>query len=435
MNEFIKMLLSMSACGTLLLFLILGLKQFYKNKFSRRWQYYIWVIAVLRFLLPFAPDTMNIRSLLEIFQTTAATNESPPSRNGDVSPNIGGNEPQRPPLPTLMPENDPTAFAAPKPFPIYGCVFFVWSASALALFVRKITIYRQFIRFIRSGNTQVSDIKTLNLLSCHKETMHVRTKVELYRNDSIVSPIMVGFFRPSIILPAVELDDEGLSYIFMHELRHCKQRDMFYKWLVQIVICIHWFNPFVYLLEKEINKACELSCDEAVIAMLDDYARRGYGDTLISFYKSNNFRKSSFASVTLTEGAKELKERLGAIMYYKKKTKTTRMATGMLTLCIIFGAAFDSNIAGSINTVSGNVMLSPSGMWGDLHVNSCSAEIMAHFGDSVSCSLKAETVSGQIKGSYWGKQSKLEKEFTGTVGSNPQFMISLKTISGTIQIN
>lgn len=35
------------------------------------------------------------------------------------------------------------------------------------------------------------------------------------------------------------------------------------------MVCIHWFNPFVYLLEKEVNRACELSCDEAVVFMLD----------------------------------------------------------------------------------------------------------------------------------------------------------------------
>ena len=53
MNEFIKILLSLSVSGALLLLLILGLKPLYKNKFSKRWQYYIWIVVALRFLLPF----------------------------------------------------------------------------------------------------------------------------------------------------------------------------------------------------------------------------------------------------------------------------------------------------------------------------------------------------------------------------------------------
>lgn len=75
MNEFMKILLSLSVSGTLLLLLILGLKQIYKNTFSRRWQYYIWVIVVLRFLIPFTPDTINVRSLFEMLNTTVITNK------------------------------------------------------------------------------------------------------------------------------------------------------------------------------------------------------------------------------------------------------------------------------------------------------------------------------------------------------------------------
>ncbi len=88
--------------------------------------------------------------------------------------------------------------------------------------------------------------------------------------------MLIGFFRPRIILPTHELEDKELFYIFVHELIHYKQRDMFYKWLIQIVMCAHWFNPFIYLLEKEVNKSCELSCDEKVISVLDDTARHEY---------------------------------------------------------------------------------------------------------------------------------------------------------------
>ena len=139
-------------------------------------------------------------------------------------------------------------------------------------------------------------------------------------------------------MPVCELEDKALSYIFVHELIHYKQRDMFYKWLIQIVVCVHWFNPFVYLLEKKVNKSCELSCDEKAISVLDDKARREYGDTLISFLKSNNLYKSSLASVTLTEGTEQLKERLGAIMKFKKKSKYVVAITTIFSafICVCF---------------------------------------------------------------------------------------------------
>ncbi|MCI9560603.1 MAG: M56 family metallopeptidase, partial [Lachnospiraceae bacterium] len=197
-----------------------------------------------------------------------------------------------------------------------------------------------FIQYIKAGNKEVSDIKILNLLSDCEEKLNIKTRVELSCNPLVASPMLIGFFRPRIVLPVRELEDKELSYIFVHELTHYKQRDMFYKWLIQIVVCVHWFNPFVYLLEKEVNKFCELSCDEKVISILDEKAKREYGDTLISFLKSNNPYKSSLASVTLTEGAEQLKERLGAIMNFKSKTKTIRVLTVILTLFILSGAVF-----------------------------------------------------------------------------------------------
>ena len=333
MNEFMKILLSLSVSGALLLLLILGLKPLYKNRFSKRWQYYIWIIVALRFLLPFTPNTTIVGSLFEKFDTAAITNEIPTIPNVPVQVSPGNNEAE-----PIQTNRDMTAAAALEPFNKYVCLFFIWSALALVLFVRRITVYQGFIQYIKAGNTEVSDIKILNLLSDCEEKLNIKTRVELSYNSLIASPIMIGFFRPRIVLPVHELEDKELSYIFVHELTHYKQRDMFYKWLIQIVVCAHWFNPFVYLLEKEVNKSCELSCDEKVISVLDDTARREYGDTLISFLKSNNLYKSSLASVTLTEGAEQLKERLGAIMKFREKSKVIIAITTIFTVaaCVCF---------------------------------------------------------------------------------------------------
>ncbi len=336
MNEFMKILLSLSVSGALLLILILGLKPLYKNRFSKRWQYYIWIVVALRFLLPFTPDTTIVGSLFEKFDTAAITNEIPTIPNVPVQVSPGNNEAE-----PIQTNRDMTAATTLEPFNKYVCLFFIWSALALVLFVRRITVYQGFIQYIKAGNTEVSDIKILNLLSDCEEKLNIKTRVELSYNSLIASPIMIGFFRPRIVLPVHELEDKELSYIFVHELTHYKQRDMFYKWLIQIVVCAHWFNPFVYLLEKEVNKSCELSCDEKVISVLDDTARREYGDILISFLKSNNLYKSSLASVTLTEGAEQLKERLGAIMKFRKKSKVIIAITAIFTVavCICFFVA------------------------------------------------------------------------------------------------
>ncbi len=324
MSEFLKVLLSLSVSGGLLLLLILALKPFYKNRCSRRWQYYIWMAAVLRFLLPFAPGFTVVGSLFEQLDAAAVTDEISFEEDAPVSVNTGSDRCQERTASDMR----------------WLCLFFIWSVPAMVLLVRRITCYQAFTRYVKAGNTKVAELKTLNLLSDWEEKLSVRPGVELSCNLFVTSPIMIGFFCPEIILPARELEEKELSYIFAHELVHYRQKDMFIKWLVQIVVCVHWFNPSAYVLEQKVNQCCELSCDETVISMLGAKERRAYGDMLISFLKSDNSCKSSFASVTLTEGAKQIKERLGAIMNFKKKNRKAVVFTGALTLLFALCAVF-----------------------------------------------------------------------------------------------
>ncbi len=351
MNEFLKILLSLSLSGTLLLLLIWCLKKIYGDKFSKCWQYYIWIIVAVRFLLPVTPDVSIIGTLFEKSGTLTAAGHYSAGFNMPVTINEDINASGQ------IQENKQvtTSASTHNPFHIYTVLFLLWAAPALALFTRKITLYNSFIRYIKATNTEISDEKVLSLLFDCESQLHVRRRntlsaslldkanVMLYHNEAIGSPMMIGFFRPGIMLPALELEDKELTYIFMHELTHYKRKDIFYKWLIQIVVCVHWFNPFVYQLEKEVNKCCELSCDEKVISALDDKARREYGDMLLSFLKSDYFHKRPFGSVTLTEGAAQLKERLGAIMNFRRKKKSV----AIISLVTAFLLSFSGFILGA----------------------------------------------------------------------------------------
>lgn len=119
-----------------------------------------------------------------------------------------------------------------------------------------------------------------------------------------------------------------------------KRRDMFYKWLVQLTVCLHWFNPLVYFMSREINRACEFSCDEAVLAKIECGSAQDYGNTLLSAMAAVERYRKDFGAVTLSGNKQLLRERLVVIMRFKKKSMGTRLLTGVLTLCIMFAAAF-----------------------------------------------------------------------------------------------
>lgn len=113
----------------------------------------------------------------------------------------------------MMNENTGAANVQHNSLDIYGYLFFIWLTCALLILIRKITIYQGFIQYVNAGNEEVSDIKILNLLSDCEKNLNIKTRAEIYRNVLIASPVIIGFFRPRIILPVKELTDKELYYI------------------------------------------------------------------------------------------------------------------------------------------------------------------------------------------------------------------------------
>ncbi len=362
-EEFMKMLLSLSFSGACLFLLVLILVRLTRNRLSRRWQYYIWLLVVLRFLVPVTfPNTVTgklfqsveqavagkytVDDAMDIAASKAWSEEGQEDtadkiKNGEGQPDKaegGGpavlSEPVRLQEELTVTFEEDASSGIPGGFLLW--LFVIWAVGAFGLLMRKITVYQSYMRFLKSGNAEVSDPAMLNLLAEAEEALGIRRTIELYRNPMIASPIMTGFFRPGIVMPDKKMTDKELNCVFTHELVHFKYRDMFYKWLVQVTICVHWFNPFVWLLGKEVNRRCELSCDEKVVGALSAQARKDYGDTLLSFLKREEAYRNPLASITLTEGAEQLIERLGAIMDYRKRTKSVIILTTALTMLLCF---------------------------------------------------------------------------------------------------
>ncbi|MGF7058463.1 M56 family metallopeptidase [Brassicibacter mesophilus] len=193
------------------------------------------------------------------------------------------------------------------------------------------------------------DSNTLEIYNKVCVAAGIKKPLALFTNKLATSPMLVGIVHPFIVLPNTEIDDEELYNIFLHELTHYKRLDILYKWLTQIAICIHWFNPFAYMISHEINKNCELSCDEAIIKNLDYNGKRKYGDTLLASLKFSGNYSDTIVSITLCEDAKLLKERLGQIMKFTKKSKIMVALSTVLTVLIFSSATFIGAYATSTN--------------------------------------------------------------------------------------
>lgn len=161
----------------------------------------------------------------------------------------------------------------------------------------------------------------------------MRITPTLYANSLIASPLLLGVFHPVIVVPDCRLTDSDLRYALLHELTHVRRYDGLFKWLTVLAVSIHWFNPLAYVLQREVNRSCELACDESATMKLSTNERRGYGTMLLSI--ASAAAVSSPATFSAMVGDKQnLKERLGVIMFSKLPTRRSVVVSIIVVVLI-----------------------------------------------------------------------------------------------------
>ena len=340
MNDMLKIFLSMSFSGSLMVIIFFAGKLFIKDRISRQWQYYIWLIIIARLLLPFAPQKNLMGTIFQTidhvsYQTDAEKQPNSIKTNMENFSLISSIESQQ----EIAKQTDVSPIKQIVAW-LKENIWLVWLMVTLILMIQKVTIYRNFVRYIKAGQNPVTDSELLEQLDVIREQKGVKKTVEISVNPLISSPMLIGFFNPCIVIPSTNISEKDFHYTVVHEMTHFYRKDIFYKWLVQLTVCLHWFNPFVYLMSREINKACELSCDETIVAKLDSNSAKEYGMTLLNAMKNAGRYKETLASFNLSESKELLKERLGAIAGFKLKSRLAAVVTFLFTLALLCGASY-----------------------------------------------------------------------------------------------
>ena len=178
----------------------------------------------------------------------------------------------------------------------------------------------------------------------------VTCEVRLLVSPLVQSPMLVGFFRPTILLPSEHLPDSDARYILAHELTHFRRRDLWKKFLVNMIQCIHWFNPIVYLLNRDFAYWLETSCDEEVVSSLDYAQRKEYGYLLINYAPTFRYVGPKFY-VSFTSCRYKLKRRISIMM---KSNKKSRSLLGLLlALALIVGCLATTAMAANLSNEKG----------------------------------------------------------------------------------
>lgn len=334
----LQWVLGMSLAGSVLILLLMLLRPLVRERVSKQWQYYIWLLVIVRLLAP-------VGALVPPAEDggpeggTVLVQSLPKARAEETAGVLWGE--------TALAEAglESDAFRALWTA-VQGNLWVLWLAGALALLVRKVTAYQSFVRCLRAGWTPVDDPALLDRAAEIGAEIGVKRPVELYVNPLAASPMLLGGRKPRVVLPAAEMAEEDLRFVLLHELVHFRRRDVWYKWLVQITVCVHWFNPLVHWMGREVERLGELSCDEAVLRRLDGAERRAYGGALLRTVSAGGGYQADFPSPALGAEGKQLKERLETIMRFKKRGRRSAVLAAVLATVLGMTAVAAGGYAG-----------------------------------------------------------------------------------------
>ncbi|MEG1863466.1 MAG: M56 family metallopeptidase, partial [Oscillospiraceae bacterium] len=278
-NIFLK-ILNMSFIGSFVILFVMLIRLFLK-KSPKIFSYLLWGVVLFRLLCPFSFE--SIFSLL-------------PAKVENIADNITYSQSVSIPTPQIFSDITPPEIAA------NGAVLTQPSLSALC---SVIWIIGAAILVIYGVISFINTKKRLSSSKCDREN--------IYTCEGLTTPLVVGLIKPKIYLPQ-HLTGKEKEYILLHEQTHIKHFDPFVKILSFATVCLHWFNPLVWLAYFASEKDMEMCCDEAVIEEIGYDIKKNYSYSLLNFATGRQI----IGGMPLAFGEGDTKSRVKNILNYKK---------------------------------------------------------------------------------------------------------------------
>ena len=296
MTEFFRIVLNMSITGAYIAAAIIILRIAMK-KLPKKYSYMLWAILGIRLLCPF-----SFSSAVSIFNVLVPEKPAITSGQMEFIPNDieYAAEPRItvsvPPVNNALSEQLPPAQPNTSANPIQIAMAvgaFVWTVGVLAMTVYTVVSYISVKKKVK--NAKLSDG---NVYTC----------------ESIETPFVFGLIKPHIYLPEY-LADGDRPYIIAHEQTHIDRKDHIVKLIAMAALCVHWFNPMVWLSYRLMTKDMELSCDEKALGSFDSDVKKAYANALLNISLKQN--RLSLGGV-LSFGESNIKSRIKGVLGAKK---------------------------------------------------------------------------------------------------------------------
>lgn len=187
------------------------------------------------------------------------------------------------------------------------------------------------------------------LLSNYPSFKHNNKKI--IKINEPISPVVIGFFFPIILLPNLDLSDKETKYILDHELFHISNYDVWIKYAYEFLSIIYWWNPVVYIFKNSFNQIIELKADESVVSQLNDQERIEYVETLLKVgaqINRNYFRKELESLTSFTSYKQKFLLERAENIFSEKKSKPPKLVAVFFAICCFYFSScviFESFVA------------------------------------------------------------------------------------------
>lgn len=314
MMTFLMSLVIGSFVGTIIWIVQCSIKPITQKIFSQTWHYYTGLIPVF-FLLGGSEILSRVISFLGLIGTVVDTS----SRTGMI---IQQYIPDQPTLSSFINQLFDNLLRLPYLSEMVLIVIVLWAAGAIIFLVLNVKNYYKFKFFI------LAESRVCDTLQC---------PVQVMISAHATTPMLIGLWKPIIVLPDTRLEDKELALILSHELIHLQRGDLFVKLLVLVANAVHWFNPVAYLLNKQMNMQCELSCDEKVVKGMDAESRRLYGEMILSMLEYGVIQRNIVFTSSFSNSKRYIKRRLSNLMN-GQETKRSILLISFVAIFAVIGA-------------------------------------------------------------------------------------------------
>ena len=181
-----------------------------------------------------------------------------------------------------------------------------------------------------------------NKIAVLSQKLQLKKAVSLLESGYVKMPLVLGHFKPVILIPAgllAGLPASQIEAVLLHELAHIRRNDYFINLLQNITEAVFFFNPGLLWISSLMRDEREHCCDD--IALAQTRNKREFIEALISF-KEHALHGSNYA-VAFPGKKDHLLQRVSRILYDRNHTlsgieKVFFMA-GIVVLGVIITAA------------------------------------------------------------------------------------------------